>query len=373
MTATKMNFQSRNIEPGRRILVTCDLHGHKNLLQKLLSDADFSDNDLLIIIGDIIDKGYDSLGTLRYVMELTKRGNVIPLMGNVDLSRVEMITSLSESTADDFLDYLEETRSWTGSIWDELTAEFGVKCETTEDLLSCRDKVLERFEPELNFLSSLPTALGTQNYVFVHGGLRDKIVADNKNRESIELLKYDNFYAVAPEFQKYIVVGHYPVTLYSDKVCDCTPRVDKNRRIISLDGGCGIKRFGQLNLMIIPDINAPISDLKFLSADDLPKVKALDAQSGSTDHINIRWIDRKIETLEKFEGYRRIRHLPTGHECLIPDDYVYDDEHSADYSDYIIPIAAGEILSLVAPTPLGYIVKKNGVIGIYKGKITNET
>ncbi len=366
----KTTFLRKQLQ-GRRTLVACDIHGHTGLFKKLLSDAGFSEDDLLIIIGDIVEKGPDSLGTLRYVKELTGRGNTIPLMGNVDACRVQMIDELSESTAADFLACLKQIRSWTGCMWDEMTDELGLpRSETEADLLSARDKVIDHFKPELDFLSSLPTALETGNFVFVHGGLRDTDIKANETRQSAELLKYDNFYALAPEFDKYIVVGHYPVTLYSDKISDCTPRVDRGRKIIALDGGCGIKNYGQLNLMITDGTPENIS---FLSADDLPKVKALDSQTGSDDHINIRWIDRGIETLEKFDGYRKIRHRSTGHVCLIPDAYVRDDEHAADYSDYLLPVTAGETLALVDETPLGYIVKKNGVTGLYKGSIANET
>ena len=363
----------RDIENGRRLLVVSDIHGHSGLLSELLDRAGFSEDDLLVIVGDIIEKGPDSLGALRLVMKLCERGNVVALAGNVDLARRSMLYELSADNADELFDYLLEIRSWNQSIFDEMTRELGFVADSAGEFLSAKTMLLERFKPELEFLASLPTVFETQNYVFVHGGLRDTVISDNAERSDAELLKYDNFYAVAPEFPKYVVVGHYPVTLYDDRICDCTPRVDKRRKIIAIDGGCGIKKFGQLNLMIIPDMNAPTDALEFLAADDLQRVKALDPQTGSTDHINIRWIDRRIETLEKYDGYRKIRHLPTGHECLIPDDYVYDDEHSADYSDYILPVTAGEILSLVATTPLGYIVKKNGVIGLYKGRIEDET
>ena len=366
----KTTFLRKQLQ-GRRTLVACDIHGHTGLFKKLLTDADFSGSDLLIIIGDIVEKGPDSLGSLRYVKELTERGSAIPLMGNVDAWRVQMIDELSEPTAADFLAYLKQIRSWTGCMWDEMTDELGLpRAETEADLLNARDEVVGHFKPELDFLSSLPTALETENFVFVHGGLRDADIKANKNLPREELLKYDNFYALAPEFEKYIVVGHYPVTLYSDRVSDCSPRVDRKRKIIALDGGCGIKTYGQLNLMITDGTPENIS---FLSADDLPKVKALDSQTGSDDHINIRWIDRGIETLEKFDGYRKIRHKSTGHVCLIPDAYIYDDEHAADYSDHLLPVTAGEALSLVDKTPLGYIVKKDGVTGLYKGRIDHET
>ena len=59
-----------NIEPGKRILVTSDIHGHLSYLKKVLEKASFCDDDILFIVGDMIEKGPENLKTLRYVMEL---------------------------------------------------------------------------------------------------------------------------------------------------------------------------------------------------------------------------------------------------------------------------------------------------------------
>ena len=72
------------IEPGRRILVVSDIHGNLPYLKGLLQKAAFSAGDELIINGDVLEKGPDSLGTLRYIMDLSRRGNVHTVCGNCD-------------------------------------------------------------------------------------------------------------------------------------------------------------------------------------------------------------------------------------------------------------------------------------------------
>ena len=364
----EMKFLRRDIDRGRRILVTSDIHGHPELLKRLLSDAGFTADDLLVIVGDIVEKGPDSLGALRLVMKLCEGGNVIPLLGNVDAWRVLMIDSLCVENAEEFYNYLESIRSWTGCLWDEMTAELGVFCKSPADVLSMKDRVLGHFRPELEFLAGLPTLLETQKYVFVHGGLCDTDIAANERRGLFELLKYDNFYAEAPAFEKYVVVGHYPTTLYDDKIACCNPKTDTERKIIAVDGGCGIKEYGQLNLLIIPDIDADISENTFICADNLPTATALDAQKGSSDSLNIRWTDNAIETLWHKDGFRLARHISTGKTVEIPDEYAYDDTHSRDYSDYELQVEPGDILSLVKKTSRGRLAKKDGVFGWYRGR-----
>ena len=210
MTETK--FIKMNIPSGKRILVTSDIHGHPELFRRLLDAAGFSDDDLLVIVGDIAGEGSGQPRRAHEVMRLTGKGNTVALMGNVDLARVDSILRLNVHSAVQFYEYLEEIRSWSHGIWDEMTSEFGVFCSSPEEVLSVKDRVLERFRTELDFISGLPTVLETQKYVFVHGGLRDSDIRANASRDARELLKYDDFMTGAPVFDKYVVAGHWPVT-----------------------------------------------------------------------------------------------------------------------------------------------------------------
>ena len=59
--------------------VISDLHGHFDLLIKLLETISFSENDILYIIGDICDRGPDSLKILFYIQD---HNNIILIKGN---------------------------------------------------------------------------------------------------------------------------------------------------------------------------------------------------------------------------------------------------------------------------------------------------
>ena len=73
-----------DIEPGRRVIAVSDVHGNLPYLKGLLKKVGFSPDDVLILVGDLLEKGRDSLATLRYVMELQKKYTVYPLCGNCD-------------------------------------------------------------------------------------------------------------------------------------------------------------------------------------------------------------------------------------------------------------------------------------------------
>lgn len=169
-----------NVESGKRILVTSDIHGNLSYFKNVLTKASFSDNDILFIVGDIIEKGPENLKTLRYVLELYKKGNVIPLIGNVDAYRIKLIYGLSEENVSGFYKYILSLRKWAGtSFFEELANECGYTIKSPEDILSAKEAVIELLESEFSFWASLPTIVKTQNYVFVHGGLREKDIDKN--------------------------------------------------------------------------------------------------------------------------------------------------------------------------------------------------
>ena len=48
---------------NKRILAVSDIHGHRAWLEKLLKKVRFTSDDVLFIVGDIVEKGPESLNT----------------------------------------------------------------------------------------------------------------------------------------------------------------------------------------------------------------------------------------------------------------------------------------------------------------------
>lgn len=360
----------QDIAVGRRILVTSDIHGHLSHLKNVLEMAEFCDDDLLVIIGDVIEKGPENLKTLRYVMELCKKGNVIVLAGNVDLWRIHMIESIDESNAEDFYHYLVSQREWKGtSIFDEMAAECNLAINSAEDVLSSKDMVLEKFKPEIDFLRNRPTLLDTQNYTFVHAGMPQKSLDDTQSLNAWSFLKHDNFMETELCFDKYVVVGHWPVVLYGNKIPQMNPIINADKKIISIDGGCGLKINGQLNLIEIPDMYGDIRDIKTYSYDELPVCIAIENQACSEDSINIIWTDNKINELETKNDFTYAEHVSSGKKLWIHNDFLFGANRCNDYTDYVLPVKKGDTLKIIKSTSKGYLVKKDGVTGWYYGEI----
>lgn len=156
--------------------------------------------------------------------------------------------------------------------------------------------------------------------------------------------------------------------LYSDTVQQLNPIVNREKRIISIDGGCGVKKEAQLNLLIIPDINCDIDEIFYKSYDEFPTIMALTPQEASSDSIHIYWMDCEIKIIERGKEFTYIEHIKTGRKLYIPNTYIRNDTEACDYTDYVLPIEKGDILALIEKNSKGCIVKKNGVIGWYFGE-----
>jgi len=73
--------------------VVSDLHGCFEKFKKLLKEIHFTDNDVLYVVGDIVDYGEESMELL---CDLSMRFNVIPILGDHDYRAYRMLTELDK-------------------------------------------------------------------------------------------------------------------------------------------------------------------------------------------------------------------------------------------------------------------------------------
>ena len=129
-------------EPGRRLLVVSDIHGNVPYFEGVLRKVGFSDRDELIIDGDFLEKGQESLRMLRILMELARRGNTHVLLGNCDdwydLFRPEWDDTNDEKV----LQYVLWRKS--GLLWDMCNAA-GIDPFDMGDFTAVKHRLLRAF------------------------------------------------------------------------------------------------------------------------------------------------------------------------------------------------------------------------------------
>lgn len=140
----------------KRILAVSDIHGHVDSLSQLLEVTKYnSKNDQLILVGDYVNKGPDSIGTLKLVKQLQAEGAIV-LIGNHEMRWLES----DEEQALEWRHFIEELPHI--KILDNyIFAHAGI--DTNKDLQHQDRSIVTGHQPkELNL--NLP-----ENKVLVHG------------------------------------------------------------------------------------------------------------------------------------------------------------------------------------------------------------
>lgn len=371
----RTTIQQIEAKPGQRLLVVSDIHGHLDRLIQLLRQMHYSRDDILVLVGDLIEKGPESLRVVQYVMDLARQHPVYVSMGNVDLGRLLKVDDDSPEGVEDwagFLNWAEKT--WGGSLYHEMLADMGIPADQVagEKAAQYRRCMLEEFHEELEFLWSRPTILTAGKYLFVHGGIPTEDLKALEETDPHALLKNDNFLSKGHFFKDYIVVtGHWPTCLYRTDREDVSPVFDSERQILCIDGGNGLKRSGQLNGIILPDCRAEMDQISWLGYDGFPLVEALERQQGRAAMVHIQYFESLVELLEQKEDMALWRQISTGKRFEAPVDWTYHDGdgrlHYSDYADTVLDVEPGDRLSVIVQTSAGYYCKKDGLIGWYKG------
>ncbi|NLD88670.1 MAG: serine/threonine protein phosphatase, partial [Clostridiales bacterium] len=330
-----------------------------------LCAAGYNANDILIINGDLTERGCNSLEVIRYIMELSEKNTVYTVMGNVD-HFIYLLISDPGAVPDEIVGRLIREKS-TRRIVHEMCQELGIKVSDSTNIGALRRHFAETYKREVDFLRSLPTIIETQSFVLAHGGIAHE---DYRELDAFCCMKNDRYMGQGITLTKPCIVGHWPTPLYNDKIGSANPVYDREKRIISIDGGCELNRDGQLNMLVFPSCYS--SDFTYVAFDNMETVIALDRQKENHDTLHIRFGHNDVKILNPGEEYSLIRHLETGREMEVYNKYLFesDGQDKCDnYSDYLLDVYPGDTLKVTYRTTRGIIAKKDGISGHYIGRI----
>ena len=163
-----------------------DIHGNYDLFCRLLDKIKFCDKDKLYVLGDIIDKGQDSIRLAKLLFSIP---NVYCIAGNHEYDFLKYYRALMKQT-EDYDWVLEKLRSYF----------------TDGYLLDW--KTVDQFD-------LLPFYIETDKFIGVHAGIpfQDGMLLPPEDARP-EQLVYDRFFKepnVLPRGEKCILYGHTPV------------------------------------------------------------------------------------------------------------------------------------------------------------------
>jgi protein phosphatase len=362
----RATVQHIELPAHRRAFAVSDVHGNLDLFRGLLDKIRFSRDDILILLGDLVEKGPHSIETLHYIMDLCKTHTVYVLRGNCD-------QLLLGDTPNEWL--FRFRTHWGGHMLvNEFAQRLNCPLRTPDDVGALRERVRREFPQETAFLTGLPVILESDHYIFVHGGVPgEDSLRRPEGLEDWACMKNDDFLSQGHVFREHwCVVGHWPTTLYRRDYPCADPLVSPSQQIVSIDGGCVIKRDGQLNALHLPPV--PSADrFTWTSYDALPTGVAQDAQAPSPSSVYIRYGDNALKILERGEEFSTCLHLSTGQTVDILTRDLWETGEGVfceDSTDYLLPVQPGDLLSVIQSTSRGWLVKKDGITGWYRGALT---
>ena len=176
----------------QKIFVIGDIHGCFDKLCALMDKIPINfKQDQLIFIGDYIDRGSSSLEVVDYLIDLKKRvPGIIFLKGN------------HEDMLENYLD---------GS--DRFTYLLNGGQRTLDAYLN-RTKNPGRYPvppAHMEFFGSLRLYYLTDDYIFVHAGLRKKVPLESQKTVDLLWIR-DEFISTDFNFGKRVIFGHTPFT-----------------------------------------------------------------------------------------------------------------------------------------------------------------
>lgn len=207
-----------------------DIHGCYKQYKELLQKINFSDEDTLYVLGDVIDRGPESFKVLE---DMSVRFNVIPLIGNHEYMALSVLKKLmleiTEENYDTVLDdnFFKEYQYWMGDGGQTTLEQFKKLSRDDQEFFI---EYLEEFELyEEVFCNG-------KRYILVHADL----AGEDKQREldsyGVEDMiftraDYDAIY----DNSYYLVTGHTP-TFKIDPECD--GKIYCKNHHIAIDCGC---------------------------------------------------------------------------------------------------------------------------------------
>jgi serine/threonine protein phosphatase 1 len=220
-----------------------DIHGCLNELtslhKKILTHDKFDvKNDLIIYLGDYIDRGKNSKEVINQILKLkNNKIKTVNLMGNHDEFMIDFLFN-NKNNIENWLNFgLDQTlRSYGIEVVDFIKDGFG------DDIIdNLRKSLLSKMNEEhIKFFKELEISFSSEKYLFVHAGIDPKKKLEDQTKKDFLWSRSKDFFDKDFKTQKIIVHGHTP-----------EENIINNSHRINIDTGCYFS--GKLSSVCLSD------------------------------------------------------------------------------------------------------------------------
>ncbi len=166
------------VSPETEVFAVGDIHGRSDLLAALLDEAarepKLRDKRAIVFLGDLVDRGPDSLGAIDLALGAKTRvgaDEAVGLMGNHEA--MMRLALDSETPWDDAIDALD---TWIANGGDRTLAEFVEMDGAPDDLDAFLKTARAALPPRIRaWLESLRSSWRSGDVLFVHAGVNPRV------------------------------------------------------------------------------------------------------------------------------------------------------------------------------------------------------
>lgn len=219
------------------LFVVSDIHGHIKQFEEILTH--WNVEDTLVVLGDLIDRGPDSLKVIEKVIELkqTYGEQVVFLKGNHEDMLLNFLNNPLEKQERYYINGGKETM---GNFLAQLPSDMAEASYAEQ-----AEAVKRHFHSQLEFLEAAPVYQIIGNVLFTHAGFNSEFetLEESTMRDFIWIRKH---YLQENKTPYVNVFGHTPLS-YIHESNDVL--ISEDKRYIAIDGGCYMS--GQLNAVLL--------------------------------------------------------------------------------------------------------------------------
>ena len=208
------------------IYVMSDIHGMYDKYMEMLELIHFNDNDVLYILGDVIDRGSEPV---KILLDMMSRKNVYPLLGNHEYMAIQCLEWLSKEITEENLrgvdaDKLNKLSDWMNNGGYATIKAF--KALTPEQREAIIDYIYE-------FTLVEEVSVNGMDFVLTHAGIK----GFDKNRDldsyDVEDYVWERPDLEVPYFEdKFTIIGHTPTLAITGE-----PEIIVYNKFVDIDCG----------------------------------------------------------------------------------------------------------------------------------------
>ncbi len=200
------------LDSGSKVWVVGDIHGHLNTFRALIHRMNLGTNDRVVLLGDMIDRGPDSAGVIKYVRENPK---LIAIKGNHEQMATKSLVNQN----------IELDHVWLAKGGSSTWGSYIVNAQGDLHVAKLR------FADDCAWMADLPSHIILNEWRLVHAGYKPGMDLESHDEKTLLWIRKAFYnYKEIIDPKRCILFGHTPTTKFGK------PGSIANSKIILEDG-----------------------------------------------------------------------------------------------------------------------------------------